>query len=106
MWPDLQIPADLVTFIEEILNGKLQFLCSDIQNYQIRAQLQPQYGQYFPSFSYIADLLCEPLGKWGNSKIWEMSINVVWDKHAITSLSLTYKISTIYFLIYQGIKNE
>ena len=28
MWPNPQIPADLVTFAEKILNGKLQFLCS------------------------------------------------------------------------------
>ena len=28
MWPNPQLPADLVTFIEEILNGKLHFLCS------------------------------------------------------------------------------
>ena len=29
MWPNPQFPADLVTFAEEILNGKLHFLCSD-----------------------------------------------------------------------------
>ena len=29
MWPNPQIPADLVTFIKEILNGKLHFLCTD-----------------------------------------------------------------------------
>ena len=28
MWPNPQFPADLVTLIEEILNGKLHFLCS------------------------------------------------------------------------------
>ena len=28
MWPDLQETADLVTFIEKILDGKLHFLCS------------------------------------------------------------------------------
>ena len=28
--PNLQIPTDLVTFTEEILNGKLHFLGSDI----------------------------------------------------------------------------
>ena len=28
MWPNPQETADLVTFSEEILNGKLQFLCS------------------------------------------------------------------------------
>ena len=29
MWPNPQFPPDLVTFTEEILNGKLHFLCSD-----------------------------------------------------------------------------
>ena len=28
MWPNSQFPADLVTFTEKILNGKLHFLCS------------------------------------------------------------------------------
>ena len=28
MWPNPQFPADLVTFTEEILNGKLPFICS------------------------------------------------------------------------------
>ena len=28
MRPNPQVPADLVTFTEEILNGKLHFLCS------------------------------------------------------------------------------
>ena len=30
MWPNLQFPADLVKLTEEILNGKLHLLCSDI----------------------------------------------------------------------------
>ena len=29
MWPNPQFPPDLVTFTEEILNGKLSLLCSD-----------------------------------------------------------------------------
>ena len=28
MWTNPQFPADLVTFTEEILNGKIHFLCS------------------------------------------------------------------------------
>ena len=32
MWPNPQLSADLVTFTEEILNGKLHFLCSAIFN--------------------------------------------------------------------------
>ena len=35
MWPDPQETADLVTFTEEILNGKLLFLCSVCQNSKI-----------------------------------------------------------------------
>ena len=27
MWPNAQFPADLITFTEEILKGKLYFLC-------------------------------------------------------------------------------
>ena len=30
MWPNPQETADLVTYNEEILNGKFHFLCSDI----------------------------------------------------------------------------
>ena len=29
MWPNPQETADILTFTEEILDGKLQFLCSD-----------------------------------------------------------------------------
>ena len=32
MWPNQQFLADLVTFTEEILNGKLNFLCSVTTN--------------------------------------------------------------------------
>ena len=32
MWPNPKIPADLVTFTEEILNGKLHFFCSAWSN--------------------------------------------------------------------------
>ena len=28
MWPNPQVPADLVAFTEDLLNGKLHFLCS------------------------------------------------------------------------------
>ena len=30
MWLNLQFPADMVTFPEEIVNGKLHFLCGDV----------------------------------------------------------------------------
>ena len=31
MWPYPQFPADLVTFTEEIFNGKLEYLCSVLE---------------------------------------------------------------------------
>ena len=33
MWPNPQFTADLIIFTEEILNGKLDFLCSVDQNF-------------------------------------------------------------------------
>ena len=33
MWPNPQDTADLVTFTDEILNGKLHFLCSVLDKY-------------------------------------------------------------------------
>ena len=38
MWPNPQETAALVTFIEEILNGKLHVLCTDLKNLQILIQ--------------------------------------------------------------------
>ena len=38
MWPNPQFPADLVTFTEEIVNGKLHFLCSDVYH---KARVRP-----------------------------------------------------------------
>ena len=32
MWPNPQETADLVTITEEILNGKLRFLCGENKN--------------------------------------------------------------------------
>ena len=38
MWPNPQETAALVTFTEEILNGKLHFLCTDLKKLQILIQ--------------------------------------------------------------------
>ena len=35
MWPNQQETKDLVTFTEEILNGKLHILCSAYHDYQL-----------------------------------------------------------------------
>ena len=40
MRPNSEFPADLVTFIEEILNRKLHFLCSVYFNALMRAHME------------------------------------------------------------------
>ena len=51
MWPNPQETADLVTFTEENLNGKLQFLCSVVANppykdTQIRSSLSESFSKF------------------------------------------------------------
>ena len=56
------------------------------------ARFWVQYGQYFPSFSYFADLFHKPLGERNKSKIWKNQENtghINRDIRAITTLSLT-----------------
>ena len=48
MWPKPQSPADLVTFTEEILNGKLHFLCS------MRSIVHEVYERNILSYMFIS----------------------------------------------------
>ena len=48
MWSNPHFPLDMVTFTEEILNGKLYFLCSDILKKQdcfIYITIVKHYGE-------------------------------------------------------------
>ena len=45
MWPNLQETADLVTFTEEILNGKLHILCSETITYSCSVSENLQKNQ-------------------------------------------------------------
>ena len=47
MWPNPQFPEDLVTFTEEILNGKLHFLRSDRVIYEISPMLKTKFCNLF-----------------------------------------------------------
>ena len=51
MWPNPQETADLVTFTEEILNGKLHFLCSFLGSFASWWQVL-HYGGTF-SMSHV-----------------------------------------------------
>ena len=54
MWPNPQLPADLVTFTEEILNGKLHFLCSGCYYMSIF------YSMLFKARSQVWDNFWQP----------------------------------------------
>ena len=40
----------------------------NIQYALVIARFRVKYGQYFPSFSYFADLFLQPKGEWNKSK--------------------------------------
>ena len=47
MWPYLEETADLVTFTEEITNGKLHFLCIEGDDISIYAGDESKLESYF-----------------------------------------------------------
>ena len=49
----------------------LKFKLNHCEYALVIVRFRVQYDQYFPSFSYFADLFHEPLGEWNSSKIWE-----------------------------------
>ena len=67
MWPNLQETADLVTFTEEILNGKLHFLCREntfaqllldfLKQYLVRLQLQQNFQDTLTQINIYLNLI-------------------------------------------------
>ena len=54
MWPNLQEIADLVTFTEKTLKGKLYILCSETTFFQIALEiLLNKYMLYEPTNKYM-----------------------------------------------------
>ena len=51
MWPNPQYPSDLLTFAEEIFNGKLHFLCSGCE-FNVK-DIQRKYNTFSESLKYI-----------------------------------------------------
>ena len=60
MWPNPQFLADLVTFTEEILNGKLRFFCSAIttQPFHSRSNCKKNFRSNF-FILFLAGELCK-----------------------------------------------
>ena len=58
MWPNPQFPAHLVTFTEEILNGKLHFLCSESNKIFELTPSAPNPCHYhlYPSSYYVTTI--------------------------------------------------
>ena len=94
MWPNPQETADLVTFTEEILIGKLHFLCSANINIEVFAmkclfldiyvspechftkiiRLQSFWGQFFPAFGLNMEIYSVyPLSQseYGKIRTWK-----------------------------------
>ena len=105
MWPNPQFLVGLVTFTEEILNGKLHFLCSVPYTYTVGLLLHLQYYQK-----------CEPiiLKVWLKCKfvLWQSryyklltenkdkKIHVFWSTHFfffLTAAAIPRKLSNIIF---------
>ena len=55
MCPNRQLPADLVTFTEEIFNGKLHFLCSESSIKDIWQG--PKYTSEFQTLKFLLKYL-------------------------------------------------
>ena len=53
MWPNPQKTADLVTFTEEILNGKLHFLCSALKTANHGKSSELNHGCIKPGFTTV-----------------------------------------------------
>ena len=53
MWPNLQFPADLVTFTEEVLNGKFIFFVAWLWKFVLLFHL----NKIFSSHSFLSDLI-------------------------------------------------
>ena len=66
MWPNLQFPADLVAFTDEILNGKLRFMCSGKKNVKMT-------NLNFHSFIY-SQKTSLVLSGWAISFLWKIKI--------------------------------
>ena len=100
----------LIVFSQPFLAFKHLFigLCSVIVVFLtyalVIARFWVQYGQYFPSCSYFADLFHEPLGEWNKNKIWETR-KILAILCEITCDNYLIVIMTI-FNIYQGKKTQ
>ena len=51
MWPNPQETAELVSFTDEILNGKLHFLCSDFEAMSLLKNKNTQLRLKFSGFN-------------------------------------------------------
>ena len=61
MWPNPRETADLVTFTEEFLNGKLHFLCSDWNFVEISDLVLKTIYDKLHFIPYVKNgILCDP----------------------------------------------
>ena len=61
MLPNPQLNADLVTFTEELLNGKLHFLCSEFESLHFGNVVTAKVNFIFVDFSFSVSNRAEHL---------------------------------------------
>ena len=69
MWPNLQFTADLVTFTEEIPDGKLHFLSSDAVNMHQR-NLQVLATEFYKDKMDVVSFLVQKIFSRKLSSVW------------------------------------
>ena len=79
MWPNPQFPTDLVTFTEEILNGKLHFLRSDYLHLKLRSVS-------FLSISRLLIQLSLEAVRWGSQEYFFGNFQLVVTKSSVTEI--------------------
>ena len=89
-WPNLQFPVDLVTFTEEILNGKFYFLCSAIFTYLVNLADFWEFENVPNTFSWLSHVFldqCNNLERMkvvlesANNKQIEDTEDISWEVH-------------------------
>ena len=83
MWPNPQFPADLVSFTEEILNGKLQFLCDELWILKLYIFIAVRNG--YPKLDNAT--LCIDYEK---DEICEIFKNTIFTKHLLATASVIH----------------
>ena len=72
MWPNPQFLADLVTFTDDILHGKLYFLCS-MSNIYLKVAIEKNWR--FQNINFLKFKKIVPESLFGDQQLTQISAN-------------------------------